>query len=107
MYGHPQVESVAAGDLYVACVQGRDQCATATGVLVSRVVDVGDGVGVVEQAQQHALQEPATPSLAQLPAVDDLAEQLTGSAHGGQAKVGAMGFGEAADVDYLVRDPLT
>jgi hypothetical protein len=38
------------------------------------MVDGGDGDGVGEQAQQHALQKPATPSLPQLAAVDDLAE---------------------------------
>ena len=39
--------------------------------------------------------------------MDDIAQQIAGSTHGGQAQVGSMGLGEAPDVDHLARDPLT
>ena len=60
---------------------------------------------VLQQVGKDALQEAAAPTLAQMTSILDGRDDLSGSAHRGKAKIGAVGLGEALDVDRLGRYP--
>ena len=95
---HPQVDAVAAGHGDAARGEHVGDQLPAAGVLDSGGGDRGDRRRIVEHLQQHRLQDAAAPARAEQPAVGDRGDDVAGAADGGEAQVGAVALGVAADV---------
>ena len=96
---HPQVDAVVAGDGDAVRRRARRDTSARRRAYVAAAV--GHHVRrrrVLQQLEQQRLEDPARPARPEQPAVGDGGDDVAGPADRGQAQVGPVALGVAADV---------
>ena len=94
----PHVDSIGSGGVNPGFFEDLDDTSSSIGVFVTCTIERGQRVGIVEQFEKNGLEDSAAPTGSEHASVGGGGDDVAGTGHGGQSKIGSVALRKTANV---------